>query len=117
GVDQDVFVGAADGQQRLLKGALATDHRREGKLGAGQVDARRGQVDLAAQYHVLDRRLVDEHVEHGAFEVVWIDPLAHGQVRLRIEIDAEHPFAALNQRDTQVERGRGLRESTFMVRE
>jgi hypothetical protein len=116
-VDEHVLVGRAQRQERLLERALAPDHGRHRELGAGQVDRGDGQVDLALHDDVLDRRLVHEHVEHRPLEVVGVDPLAHRQVRLRVEVHGEHALAALGERDAQVERGRRLGDSALLVRE
>jgi hypothetical protein len=97
--------------------ARSADHRRQCELSARQVDRRYGQVDLALDDHVGDRRLVHQHVEHRPLQVVGVDPLAHGQVRLRVEINSQHPAPALHQRDPQIQRRCCLGNPALLVRE
>src|SRR5262245_4350874 len=59
-VDDDEVVAVEHRLERLLQGALAPDHRGERELGAGQVDRRDREVDLAAVDDLLDREPVDE---------------------------------------------------------
>jgi hypothetical protein len=116
-VDQHVLVGRTQRKERLLERALAPDHRRHRELGAGQVDRRDSQVDLALDDDLLDRDLVDKHVEHRPFQVVRVDPLAHRQVRLRVEVDREHALPALGERDAQIERRRRLGDTALLIGE
>ena len=54
-VDEDVVVAILDRRQRLLERALAADLARQRQLGAGEVDRRDGDVDLARLDHLVDR--------------------------------------------------------------
>src|SRR5688572_20875723 len=69
-VDEDVVIAATGGQQALLKGALAPDHARESKFGAGEVDRRDGQVDLGPVDDLVDGEAVNEDVEHRSLDGV-----------------------------------------------
>src|SRR3954451_18860728 len=84
-VDEDEVVAVAHRRQRLLERALATDHRRERELRAGEVDRRHGERHLALLDHLVDGDPVHEHVEHRALDLVRVQPLAHRQVALRVE--------------------------------
>ena len=116
-VDQDVVVALRDVRERLLQRALAADLARERHVGAGQVDRRDGDVDLALGDHLADRGAVHEHVEHRPLDRVRVHPLRHRQVSLRVEVDAEHAHPLLGQRDAQVERRRRLGDAALLVRE
>ena len=60
---------------------------------------------------------MDEHVEHRLLDLVGVDPLAHRQVALRVEVDAEDPVSRLGEGDREVE-GRGrLRDAALLVGE
>jgi len=116
-VDADVVVVAVDLAEGLLERALAADLGAHGDLGAGQVDRGDGDVDLAMCDYLGDRQVVDEHVVHALLDLVRVDALAHGQVALRVEVDAEHAVAQLRQCHRQVE-GRGrLGDAALLVGE
>ena len=87
-VDADEVVVLFYLLQRLLKRALSPDHRRHRDLGAGEVDRRAGDVDLARADHVADRDVVHEHVVHRLLERVRVDSLRHRQVALGIHVDS-----------------------------
>ena len=116
-VDQDEVVLGPDREQRLVERALAADHARQRQLGAGQVDRGHGQVDLAVVDDLLDRQLVHEDVVHRALDRVRVQPLAHRQVALRVEIDDENLVPLLGERDCQVQRRSRLRNATLLVGE
>jgi hypothetical protein len=116
-VDLDVVVVGLDRDQRLLERALAADHRRKRKLGAGEVDRGDGDVHLGLADDLLDRKLVDEHVEHRALDLVRVPPLAHRQIPLRVEVDDEHGVALLFESDSEVQRGRRFRHAALLVGE
>ena len=67
--------------------------------------------------HLLDRHPVHEHVEHRALDRVRVQPLRHGQVALRVEVDAEDVEPPLPERHAEVERRRRLRDAALLVRE
>ena len=114
-VDQDVVVVVLHRRERLLERPLAADHARERELGAGEIDRGNGEVDLLVMDHLGDRNPVHEHVEHRALDRVRIQALAHGQVALWIEVDQEYLQALFCERDTEIQRRRGLRHSTLLV--
>ena len=116
-VDEDVVVLRLDAHERLLECALAADHRRERKLGAGEVDRRHGDVDLGRPDDLLDRKLVDEHVEHRPLDLVRVPALAHGQVALGIQVDEQDLVALFLEGDSEVQRGRGFRHAALLVGE
>ena len=116
-VDHDPVVDLAHGEQRLLERALAADHRGQRELGAGQVDRRDGDVDLALADDLRDRQLVDEHVEHRAVDLVRVPALRHRQVPLRVEVDREDLHPLLGECDAEVQRGRRLGDPTLLIRE
>ena len=60
---------------------------------------------------------MDEDVEHRAIDRVGVHPLAHREVPLRIEVDHEDAMPLLVERNTEVERGRRLRDAALLVRE
>jgi hypothetical protein len=64
----------------------------------------------------LDREPVDEHVEHRALDRVRVEPLAHGQVALRVQVAEQHPQVLLGQGDAQVERRGRLGDAALLVR-
>ena len=102
---------------RLLERALAADHGAHRDLGAGEVDRRARDVDLALADHLADRGLVHEHVVHRRLERVGVDPLRHRQVALRVHVDAEDAEALLDEGDGEVERRRRLGDATLLVGE
>ena len=61
--------------------------------------------------------LVHEHVVHRHLERVGVDPLAHREVALRVEVDAEHAVTPLDERGGEVERRRRLRDTALLVGE
>ena len=111
-------------RSRSLIGASAFSSARsrpiwldERHVGAGQVDRRDGDVDLARLDHLVDRHAVDEHVEHRPLDRVRVQPLRHGQVALRVEVDEQHLEALLRERDAEVQGRRRLRDAALLVRE
>ena len=58
-----------------------------------------------------------EHVVHRHLERVGVDALAHRQVALRVEVDAQHAVAPLDERGGEVQRRRGLRDAALLVGE
>src|SRR5580765_734281 len=116
-VDDDEVVGRQHRRQRLLEGALPADHARQRELGAGEVDRRDSEVDLAVVEDLLEREPVDEHVVHRALDRVRVQALAHRQVALRIEIERKHLVPRLGERDGEIQRRRRLRYATFLVGE
>ena len=116
-VHEDVVVAIAYLENRLLQRPLATDQRGQRELRPGKVDRGHGDVHLASLDHVRDGDPVDEHVEHRALDRVRVQPLAHRQIPLRIEVDQEHTMAELGQGDAEVQRGRGLRHPALLVGE
>ena len=64
-----------------------------------------------------DRHVVDEHVVEALLDLVGVDPLAHRQVALRVEVDAEHAVAGLGEGDGEVEGRRRLRDAALLVGE
>jgi hypothetical protein len=78
---------------------------------------RDGDVDLGRADDLLDRQLVDEHVEHRPLDVVRIPPLAHRQVALRVEVDRQDVEALLLQGDGEVEGRCRLRHAALLVGE
>src|SRR6187549_13169 len=116
-VDADEVVVAGDLFERFLERALAADLGAHRDLGAGQVDRGDGDVDLALLDDLRDRHVVDEHVVEALLHLVGIDPLAHRQVALRVQVDAQHPVPGLGKRHGKVQ-GRGrLRHPTLLVGE
>ena len=105
-VDEDVVVAVLDLHERFFQRALAPDGRRQRQLGARQVDARRGDVDLAALDDVLQRHALHQHVEHALGQEVGVDPLAHGQVSLGIHVHRQDAVMHLAQGYADIE-GRG----------
>ena len=116
-IDADEVVVVDHGRKRLLERALAADLRAHRDLGPGEVDRGDRDVDLALGDHLANRDVVDEHVVHARLDLVGIDALAHGQVPLRVEVDAEDAMAGLGERDREVERGRRLGDAALLVRE
>ncbi len=117
GVHQDVVVDVPHGAQRPLQRALAADHRGQGQLGARQLDAGRGDVDLAGLDDLRHARAPGEHVEHAEVERLDVDALAHGEVALGIEVDGEHPGTEVVEADAEVERRRCLGDAALLVGE
>ena len=66
---------------------------------------------------LLERDVMDEDVEDRLLDLVGIDALAHRQVALRVEVDAEDVVARLGERDREVQRRRRLRDAALLVRE
>ena len=116
-VDADVVVVVGDLRQRLLQRPLAADLGAHRDLGAGQVDRGDGDVDLAVLDDLLDRHPLDEHVVEALLDGVGVDPLAHRQVALRIEVDGEDAVTGLREGDGQVQGRRRLRDAALLVRE
>ena len=116
-VHQDVVVALADRDDRLLERALAADHRRQAEFRAGEVDRGDGEIDLALLDHLFDRQLVDEDVVHRPVDLVGVEALAHRQVALRVQVDAEDAQPLLFEGDGQVEGGRRLRHPALLVGE
>ncbi len=116
-VDEDEVVVLEDRLEGLLQRALAADHRRHRDLGAGEVDRRAGDVDLALADHLADRDLVHEHVVHRLLERVGVDALGHREVALRVHVDAQHAVTLLRERDGEVERRRRLGDAALLIGE
>ena len=66
---------------------------------------------------LADRHVVDEHVVEALLDLVGVDPLAHRQVALRVEVDAEHPVAGLGEGDGEVQGGGRLGDPALLVGE
>src|SRR6478735_176927 len=115
-VDEDVVVAAENRRERLLERALPADLARQRHVGACEVDRRDGDVGLPGLDHLLDRQAVHEHVEHRLLDRVWVQPLRHREVALRVEVDQEHLEALLGERHAQVQRRRRLRDTALLVR-
>ena len=62
-----------------------------------------------------DRHVVDEHVVEALLHLVRIDPLAHSQVPLRIEVDAEHPVPGLGKSHGQIQGSGRLSDPTLLI--
>ena len=116
-VDADEVVVVDDRRQGLLQRALPPDLHAHRDLGSGQVDRGHGDVDLALVDHLADRDVVDEHVVHAPLDLVGIDPLAHRQVALRVEVDGQDLVAGLRECDGQVQGRRRLCDAALLVRE
>ena len=117
-VDQDVVVVVLDGGDRLLEHPLAADHAAERELGAGQVDARDGDVALRPVLDdVLDRVAMHQHVEDRLGQRLDVDAEAHRQVRLRVQVDEQDLVAELGERRTQVHGARRLGDAALLVRQ
>ena len=116
-VDADEVVVVLDRAERLLQRALTADLRGHRDLGAGEVDRRARDVDLALADDLPDVGVVDEHVVHRRLEGVRVDPLRHGQVPLGVHVHAEHPVALLGEGGREVQRRRRLRHATLLVGE
>ena len=114
-VDADEVVVAGDFFQRLLQRALAADLGAHRDLGPGQVDRGDGDVDLALDDDLADRHVVDQHVVEAFLHLVRIDPLAHSQVPLRIEVDAEHLVTGLGEGNGKIQGSSGLGHPTLLI--
>src|SRR6266850_3910357 len=68
-------------------------------------------------YGVAQRRLTDQHVIGRAAAVAAIDTESGGRVALRIEIDDQHAFADRGQRRAEIDRGGGLADTAFLIRQ
>ncbi len=60
---------------------------------------------------------MDEHVVEALLDLVRVDALAHRQVPLRVEVNAEHPVAGLGEGHRQVQGRRRLRDAALLVGE
>ncbi len=60
---------------------------------------------------------MDEHVVHRLLERVGVDALRHGQVALRVHVDAQDAMPFLGERHREVERRRGLGDAALLVGE
>ena len=116
-VDEDPVVVVLDRRQPFLEGALTADEAGEGELGAREVDRRDGEIHFSLVQHLLDRQPVDENVVHRALDRVGVEPLAHREVPLGIQVNDQHAQALLGERDSKVQRGRGLRHAALLVGE
>ena len=116
-VDEDVVVLRLDADERLLERTLAADHRRERELGAGKVDRGNGDVHLGDTDDLLDRKLVDEHVEHRALDLVRVPALAHRQVPLGVQVDEQDRVTLFLEGDPEVQRSRRFRHAALLVGE
>src|SRR3954453_7318659 len=117
GVDEDEVVVLLHGRERLLQGPLAADHRRHRDLRAGEVDRGAGPIPLALADPLAHGDAVHEHVVHRLLERVGVDPLAHRQVGLGVEIDAKGAVAALDEGRREVEGRGGLCHSALLIGE
>jgi hypothetical protein len=56
-----------------------------------------------------------EHVVHRRVERVRVDALAHREVALRVEVDAEHTVPPLDERRSKVQRRGRLRHAALLI--
>src|SRR3954447_265797 len=116
-VDADEVVVIADPVDRLLQRPLTADLGAHRNLRAGEIDRCDRDVDLAGDDDLRKRDVVDEHVEHALLDLVRIDALGHGQVALRVHVDAEDAVAGLLEGDGEVESGGRLGDAALLVSE
>src|SRR5437762_1199310 len=121
-IDEDVVVAIDDVAGELVaEGHLPTDRAEELDLCRGQLDVRRCHVEVLRPRVEDDRgeaRLgLDEHVGHAALDGAEVHAEADGEVRLRIEVDAEDRVAHLGERSAEVDGTGRLADAALLVRE
>src|SRR3954452_2608748 len=116
-VDADEVVVIADAVDRLLQRPLAADLGAHRYHRAGEIDGCDRDVYLAGDDDLRKRDVVDEHVEHALLDLVRIYALGHGQVALRVHVDAEDAVAGLLEGDGEVESGGRLGDAALLVSE
>src|SRR5688500_3500224 len=121
-VDEDVVVAVEElGRELVAKGHLAPDRAEELDLGRGELDRRRRDIQtLRAARHDdrLERDLrLEEDIRHALLDGVEIDAEADGEVRLRVEVDAEDPLLQLDERPTEIDGAGRLADAALLIRE
>ena len=107
GVEQHHVVGAeaVTPVEGVTETQLAADGRGHLRLHRAQIGIRRNQGDpvpLGGEGHRLRRHgRVNQDVGDRPLELVGIEPEPGGQVRLRVDIDGEHPSAQFAERAGQ----------------
>jgi inosose dehydratase len=90
-------------------------------VGSGKVDRCRQEIDtIRGRHHQFggaSGRLAC-HEDRGTclIEVLRVQPQGEGGARLRIEVDDEHPLAALGEGRAEVHHGRRLGDAALLVR-
>ena len=117
-VDEDVVVVVEHGLDRPPQPGLPAERRDELDLGAGEVEAGRGDeqaLDVGRLDAVLERHLVHQHVVHRRLEAAVLDAEPGRGVALRVEVDDQRALAELGQAGADVDRRRGLADAALLV--
>src|SRR3989475_10348653 len=119
-IDEDVVVPVDDLARELVpQRHLAADRVEELDLGGRELERRRRDVDLLRFCRSDDRPerhiRVNEDVRDAPLDRVEINTEADGEVRLRIEVDAEDFVTERRERAAEIDGARGLADAAFLV--
>src|SRR5437588_6661839 len=107
--------------EHIAQHHLATDGGKELDLGRGEFQGggcHRESLHLRLADDLLDRQpILGEDIGHGLPDVGKRDAETHGEVRLRVHVDAQHAVANLGPRPAEVDRGGRLADATLLVRD
>src|SRR5438034_8054329 len=121
-IDEDVVVPVDDFARELVaQRHLAADRVEQLDLGGRELERRRRDVDLLRFCRPDDRPerhiRVNEDVRDAPLDRVEINTEADGEVRLRIEVDAEDFVTERRERAAEIDGARGLADAAFLVRD
>ena len=117
-VDEDVVVVVEHRLDGPAQPVLPAERRHQLDLGAGQVEAGRGDEQVLHRRRldaVLERHLVHDDVVHRGLEPAVVDAETRGGVALRVEVDDQRAVAQLGQAGTEVDGGGGLADAALLV--
>src|SRR5437867_128365 len=121
-IDEDVVVPVDDLARELVpQRHLAADRVEQLDLGGRELERRRRDVDLLRFCRSDDRPerhiRVNEDVRDAPLDRVEVNAEADGEVRLRIEVEAEDFVTERRERAAEIDGARGLADAAFLVRD
>ena len=117
-VDEDVVVVVEHGVDRPPQPGLPAERRDQLDLGAGEVEAGRGDeqaLDVGRLDAVLQRHLVHQHVVHRGLQAAVLDAQPGRGVALGVEVDDQRALAELGEAGADVDRRRRLADAALLV--
>ena len=117
-VDQNIFVCGRQFGERVLEARLARQFVDQLHFSAGQFTIGRDHVetaDVGMDQHFVYGLGADQDVINRLFQGGLVDPAAGGRVALGIEIDQQHAALGCGQACGQIDAGRGLADTAFLI--